>query len=230
MCLQCKNKDNHDKDNYEEENNVKHNHSKDNHDKDNQDKKQPFQRWPLERQHICFLIYNFHGLLPERQSHDHRAPILFIWGLLSTRATLSSFYLFVELGLLLYHFPTFIWWQLDQLCIKETQHRYNFQYLVCFYMGRPGRFDQQFKIWVWFIVFKNYFFFLTLRRLEVNWKKMRLLALVSIEKFWKSTFLICLHFEWGGYPCKFSISSVFLYGATGAFWFVIQNLSPIYWF
>ena len=42
--------------------------------------------------------------------HCLGAPFLSLGAPLSTGATLSSFYLFVVLGLLLYLFPAFIWW------------------------------------------------------------------------------------------------------------------------
>ena len=46
-------------------------------------------------------------------------PFLSRGGLLSTGATLSSFDLLVELGLLLHLFPAYIWWELNQLFIKR---------------------------------------------------------------------------------------------------------------
>ena len=49
----------------------------------------------------------------------YRAPFLSLGAL---GATLSSFYLLVELGLLLFPFPAFIWWELYQLCLKGNQH------------------------------------------------------------------------------------------------------------
>ena len=54
--------------------------------------------------------------------HCFGSPFLSLGGLLSTGASLSNFYLFVELGLLLYPFPAFIWGELDQLCMKRNQH------------------------------------------------------------------------------------------------------------
>ena len=50
------------------------------------------------------------------------APLLTLGALLSTGATLSSFYFFVELGLLLYLLPAFNLGQLDKLPIKRNQH------------------------------------------------------------------------------------------------------------
>jgi len=41
-------------------------------------------------------------------------------GLLSTGATLSSFYLLVELGLLLHIFSAYIWGEQDQLLIERN--------------------------------------------------------------------------------------------------------------
>ena len=60
--------------------------------------------------------------LSHKEHHCFGPPFLSLGGLLSTGATLSSSYLFVELGLLIYPFPAFIWWELDQLCIKRNQH------------------------------------------------------------------------------------------------------------
>ena len=69
--------------------------------------------------------YHYH------QPYWHHYHFTTVWGphsylslgiLLSTGATLSRFYLFLECGLLLYPFPAFIWWKLDQLCIKKKQH------------------------------------------------------------------------------------------------------------
>ena len=45
-----------------------------------------------------------------------------VGALLSIGATLSSFFLVVELGLLLYFFQAFIWGELDHLSIKRNQH------------------------------------------------------------------------------------------------------------
>ena len=51
--------------------------------------------------------------------HCFRAPFLSLGALLSTGATLPSFYLLVELGLLLYLFPVFFWQTRPALCKKK---------------------------------------------------------------------------------------------------------------
>ena len=50
-------------------------------------------------------------------------PSLLVEGLLSTGPTPSSFYLLVETGLPLHLYPTFIWWELDQLFIKRHHQK-----------------------------------------------------------------------------------------------------------
>ena len=58
------------------------------------------------------------------------APFLSLEGLLSTVATLSSFYLFAELRLLVCPFPAFIWWELDQLCMKKKPSMFEMNKII----------------------------------------------------------------------------------------------------
>ena len=60
-------------------------------------------RMAISRQQSCCPLKRC------RNHHCFGPPFLSLGGLLSIGATLSSFYLFVELGLLLCHFPAFIW-------------------------------------------------------------------------------------------------------------------------
>ena len=66
-------------------------------------------------------------LLSENMSPTHHKcfgpPFLFVKGLLSMWLTSSSFYLLVQIGLPLYIFPAYMWWELDQLFINRHHYK-----------------------------------------------------------------------------------------------------------